>query len=195
MQNTYWKVAYSITCKRYEVNILSGERVENLQNSMEQISKGEQFLGLFTNKEIAYLLYERLLNKRNGKETPYEQIPFLTISKAAGQTLSYELVLNLIGTEFRRKPRSYLEAYCKQHSLPFLEMDHLIKYSEDYLEPDYHMQGPLLVSRVLFSLGYLVTMSAVVTFEKKDIEDGSLKISYYFTKKQTALQPPIPSET
>jgi hypothetical protein len=169
--------------------------VENLQNSMEQISKGEQFLGLFTNKEIAYLLYERLLNKRNGKETPYEQIPFLTISKAAGQTLSYELVLNLIGIEFKRKPQSYLEAYCKQHALPFLELDHLIKYSEDYLEPDYHMQGPLLVSRVLFSLGYLVTMNAVVTFEKKDIEDGSLKVSYFFTKKQTAFQPTIPSQT
>jgi hypothetical protein len=162
---------------------------------MEQISKGEQFLGLFTDKETAYLLYERLLNKRNGQEAPCEEIPFFPISKAAGQTLSFDLVLSLICAEFSRKPHSYLEAYCRQYSLPYKHLSYLLKNPDKYLEAEYHMEGPLLVSRVLVSLGYIVTMSVVTVFEKRDIKEGKQKVSYCFIKKQAAPQPLISSGT
>lgn len=98
---------------------------------------------------------------------------FALIEKASGQTISYELMSNLICLEFEKKPDGYIEEFCKDDK-PYLQA------MKDFLkDPEFGRDTSSLVCTFLVDLGYKVKMTVVIILDK-EMEYVMEEASYYF---------------
>ncbi|MDO1451321.1 hypothetical protein Q0590_33915 [Rhodocytophaga aerolata] len=177
-QDPRWVVEYSVDKKEFVIKEGKTDYEHTFFDSRHEKSTSYKHIGLFANKQLASFFCENLQQKLSEKEEKtQEEQAFPLISKACDQTLSYELVVGLLDAEFSTKPEGYLGRFCQEHALSLTQLSSLLK------NPSYCLDAALLVAGVLTCLNYVVTTTAVMVFEEKDLDEGEIELRYSFTKK------------